>query len=80
MTREQLEKQASKMKLLLTTGKRHVIRPVIRKSTVLNKPNYFGTKQASVGILKENETLQEFREKWIERKLRLSEMKDDEPE
>ena len=80
MTREKLEKQASKMKLLLTTGKRHIIRPVIRKSTVLKKPNYFGTKQASVGILKENETLQEFREKWIEKKLRLSEMKDDELE
>lgn len=60
------------------TGKRHVVkdckRPIqydaIRKTTLLSIPsaNYLGTGMGLCGILKPEQTLEDFREKYLSRK------------
>ena len=62
------EHQASQMNVITVNGRQHVIRVVDRNfKKDLPDPNYRGTGQALVGILKKNETLEQFRADWVER-------------
>lgn len=70
--KEIYEAQASQMKIINTFGRRHVIRPLTRESSAYPEPNYKGTGKAFVGILRGDQSLDDFKKEWVEKKLKIN--------
>ena len=68
MGKVRFEKQANEMTVINVNNKQHVIRPFIRDYPNYPKPNYRNTGCAFVGILKKEETLNQFKTKWADKK------------
>lgn len=70
-TLEEIQNATETFKTLKIGDNRyHVIRPFERNSTQVDEPNYRGTGNAFVGVLKKDETLEMFKERYIDMKLK----------
>lgn len=62
----QVKKEADTMAELQVNGHTHIIRPYSREGV---EPNYRNSGMALCGILKSNQTLNQFKKWWIARRL-----------
>lgn len=75
MEESNFEQEANQMNLITVYRKQHVIRVVNREHRYIPEPDYLRSGHALVGILNEGETLEQFRKRWIEKKIELEENK-----
>ena len=62
--------EANTMSLIRVYGHNHVIRPFKRGISIndFSEPNYLGTGEAFVGILKKYQTFEDFKSDWVKMK------------
>jgi hypothetical protein len=68
-------KEKIELRTFAMMGKTHVLAKHERQRGLYPDANFMGTGMALVGILK-NETLEQFRVKWVARKLALNKIKE----
>lgn len=71
MNKAEILEIANDMETISVCKRQHVIATAERRSTFYPEPNYLGTGKAFLGVLKNYETLEEFRDKWIKQKFEL---------
>jgi len=69
--KETPEEKAKELSILVVHGEKHVIRPYLRNGQYPD-PNYRGTGQALAGIMRHDETFEEFKERWIKGRKRIN--------
>lgn len=70
MTINELNEAISTMNPIEVNGRIHVIRPFTRETSYYPDPNYLGTGQALVGVVKEGETFLDFRNNYYHQKFK----------
>jgi 16S rRNA U516 pseudouridylate synthase RsuA-like enzyme len=73
---QELIKATEQMKVLIVEGRRHVVRPFQRsfgnqeEGFVVKRANYLNTGKALCGVLSSGQTLDAFKQEWIDRRLK----------
>ena len=73
---QELIRATEQMKVLIVEGQRHVIRPFKRsfgnqeEGFVVKRANYLNTGKALCGVLSPGQTLDAFKQEWIDRRLK----------
>jgi len=75
MEKINFKKEAEQMNVIKAHGRQHVIR-IVERSFYKNipDPNYMHTGQALVGILRDHETLEQFRAEWVKKEIERDNM------
>ena len=66
--KQKFAEQAATMQLITSVNRKHVVMPFLRNAYPFAEPNYLNTGMALIGVLRKDQTLDEFRQEWIELK------------